>query len=44
MTHWLEQELKAIADRYQQQIGQYLELHAAPMCGGEDSAMFDTPV
>ena len=31
-THWLEREMDAIADRYQQQIGgQYLELHAAPM-------------
>ncbi|WP_396334112.1 DUF3800 domain-containing protein [Burkholderia anthina] len=35
-THWLERELDAIADRYQQQIGQYLELHAAPMRGGKE--------
>jgi hypothetical protein len=31
-THWLEQELDAIAERCQRQLGgQYLELHAAPM-------------
>ncbi|KVN88858.1 DUF3800 domain-containing protein [Burkholderia ubonensis] len=35
-THWLERALDAIADRYQQQIGQYLELHAAPMRGGKE--------
>jgi hypothetical protein len=43
MTHWLEQELEAIADRYQQQIGQYLELHAAPMRSGKDGWENFTP-
>ncbi|HDR8909200.1 TPA: DUF3800 domain-containing protein [Burkholderia multivorans] len=35
-THWIERELDAIADRYQQQIGQYLELHANPMRSGKE--------
>ncbi|WP_296649888.1 DUF3800 domain-containing protein [Paraburkholderia sp.] len=31
-THWLEREMDAIANRYQQKAGgHYLELHAAPM-------------
>jgi ribosomal protein L17 len=34
-THWIEKALEEIADRYQQRIGQYLELHAAPMRSGE---------
>jgi hypothetical protein len=42
-THWLEQELEAIADRYQQQIGQYLELHAAPMRSGKEGWERFTP-
>ena len=34
-THWLERELEAIAERYQQKIGnRYLELHAGPMRSG----------
>jgi hypothetical protein len=35
-THWIEKALEEIADRYQQRIGQYLELHAAPMRSGKD--------
>lgn len=30
-THWLEQELDAIAEPFEQRAGKYLELHAAPM-------------
>ncbi|KGX17305.1 hypothetical protein Y036_6050 [Burkholderia pseudomallei] len=43
MTHWLEQELETIADRYQQQAGRYLELHAGPMRGGKDGWEKFTP-
>lgn len=35
-AHWLERKLDAIADRYQQQLGQYLELHAGPMRGRKE--------
>lgn len=35
-THWLERELEAIADRYQQKTGRYLELHAGPMRNGKE--------
>ncbi|RQQ44902.1 DUF3800 domain-containing protein [Burkholderia stagnalis] len=42
-THWLERELDAIADRYQQQIGQYLELHAGPMRSGKEGWEKFTP-
>jgi len=35
-THWLERELDAIAEPFEQRAGQYLELHAAPMNSGKD--------
>lgn len=35
-THWLEQELDAIAEPFEQRAGKYLELHAAPMKAGKE--------
>ncbi|CAM2147054.1 DUF3800 domain-containing protein [Pararobbsia alpina] len=43
-THWLEQELDAIAEPFEQRAGTYLELHASPMFSGKDGwGQFSAP-